>query len=187
METPIRVMQFETRYEGDKPQDWVLLAPVGENVTLVQTWRRVSKLIPKARSERDKQSDKYKSMQARWDIVGPAYEAWKAGNELPENGTPLAAWAGVTPEQAKVLKQYGINTVELVTSMTDATIAKLRWPGARKLPELAKEWLESKDKVDTTRKLQAAEDRIKAMEEMLAEAQKGKRGPGRPRKDEAAA
>jgi hypothetical protein len=27
---------------------------------------------------------------ARWSIVEPAYKAWKKGEEVPENGTPLA-------------------------------------------------------------------------------------------------
>lgn len=187
METPIRIMDFETRYTNGKPVDWVKLAPIGENVTYVQTWHRVAKLIPpETENANQRQSEKYRNMKARWDIVGPAYEAWKAGNEIPENGTPLAAWSGVTPEQAEQLKKYGINTVELVATMSESTLTKLRWPDARKLPQLASEWLASKDKVDTDKKLQAAEDKIKAMEEMLAEMQKAKRGPGRPRKEDAA-
>lgn len=188
----IRVIEFKTEYRsaGQEPVDWVLVAPIGADFEKTQTWHRVTKLMPPAHADDTiRSSATFQDMEAKWGIVGPAYSAWKDGQDLPESGTPLEAWSGVTPEQVKFLKALDIRTVEDVRGMGDATIEKLRFPSARKLPSLAKMWLEGEAIAQKDARIVELEDRMAVMAEMLeeratAQAEAQKRGPGRPRKSE---
>lgn len=188
----IRVLEFKTEYRsaGRDPVDWVLLAPVGADFEKTQTWHRVAKVRPPEDvDDTTRDSAHYQDMAAKWSIIGPAYAAWRDGEELPQDGTPLAAWSGVTTEQAKFLKAMGIRTVEDVRDMGDAAVEKLKFPNARKLPALAKMWLEGEAVAQKDAKIAEMEERMAAMQELLEEkmqAEQPKRGPGRPKKTEAA-
>lgn len=186
----IRVLDFKTEYRtGKEPIDWVLVAPLGAEFEKTQTWHRVSKIMPPDTDDESiKASATYQDMAKKWSIIGPAYEAWKNGQDLPDDGTPLSAWSGVTVDQARFMKSVGIRTVEEVRDMGEATIEKLRFPNARKLPELAKSWLEGERVAEKDAKILEMEAKIAAMTEMLEEsmaADKPKRG--RPAKKEAEA
>jgi len=177
------VLEFKTVYKGDKSTDYVLIAPRGEGFERVRTWHRVDTLKPSERVE----GQMGEIMQSRWNVIEPAYNAWKKGEEVPENGTPLGAWAAVSLDQAKHLRSMGIVTVEQVAKLDDATISALPFPGRRELPALAEAFLDSKSATDLAAQNHALQERIAAMEEMLTESMgEKKRGPGRPRKNEAA-
>jgi len=180
----IRVIEFKTEYSGDRATDMVLLAPAGDNFDKVRTWHRVEKLRPPNWDETKRESLTYKAMAARWEVVGPAYDAWRVGNAVPETGTPLGAWSGVTQDQAALLRGMGILTVEHVRDMGEGALTRLPFPGARQLPKLAGDFLSGRDAADKDRQIAEMQERMAAMEEMLEASQK--RGPGRPRKDEAA-
>lgn len=180
----IRVIEFKTDYRGDRATDMVLLAPAGDNFDKVRTWHRVEKLRPPNWDETKRESLTYKAMAARWEVVGPAYDAWRVGNAVPETGTPLGAWSGVTQDQAALLRGMGILTVEHVRDMGEGALTRLPFPGARQLPKLAGDFLSGRDAADKDRQIAEMQERMAAMEEMLEASQK--RGPGRPRKDEAA-
>lgn len=183
----LRVVEFKTEYRtGRDPVDWVLVAPAGPAYEKTRTWHPVSKIRPPEHPEQTLlESASYQDMAAKWSVIGPAYEAWKAGQEVPVDGTPLDAWSGVTKEQAKFLKAMSIRTVEEVRDMGDAAISQLRFPNARQLPKLAKEYLEGADGAAKDAKIAELEERMQAMAEMLE--QQAKRGPGRPRKTESEA
>lgn len=185
----LRVVEFKTDYPaGRDPVDMVLIAPIGAAFERQQTWHHVSKLRPPENADETiRASQKYQDLEAKWSVIGPAYEAWKAGNELPEEGTPLDAWSGVTVEQAKFLKAMGIKTVEAVRDMGDRSIEACRWPNARKMPELAKSWLEGQGDAKAAATIADLQEQIAIMREMLEEKQEAKRGPGRPRKEVEAA
>ena len=180
----ISVLQFRTVYKNkDHSHDEVLVAPKGEAHQKTQTWHRISRIRPPEHpDEAMAASLSYKDMVAKWDVIGPKYEAWKKGMELPETGTPLAAWPGVSPPVSKALLDMGIRTVEDVSEMGDGATAMLRVPNARSLPGLAKKWLEGTSLSEEQAKNADLMARIAAMEEMLAAqvAEKPKRG--RPRK-----
>lgn len=183
----IRVMQFKTEYRSGKdPIDWVLVAPMGAEFEKTQTWHRVSKIMPDEKVDPViRESAPYQDMIKKWAIIGPAYSAWRNGQELPEDGTPLSAWSGVTSEQAEFMKSVGIYTVENVRDMGEATLEKLRFPNARRLPALAKSWLEGEQVAEKDAKILEMQAQIDAMAEMLEEnmqAEKPKRG--RPKKEE---
>ena len=182
------VCGFKTEYRAEKAVDWVEIAPSGEAFERTRTWLRIKDITPRPDGdERRNDSMSHKVMVARWAVIGPKYDAWKSGQDIPENGTPLAAWAGVSPEQAAHLQHMGIKTVEGVRDMGEGAIARLPFPNARKLPALAGEWLSSKGEAAKDAELAAMRERMALMEEMLAAQTAEKRGPGRPRKQEEAA
>lgn len=182
----IEILGFKTEVINGKARDWVKVAPQGQDIEKVQTWHRISDLTPKG-DETVQDTPQYQFTKARWDVVKAAHDAWVAGEAIPDNGTPLAAWAGVSQEQADYLKTMRIKTVEDVARMTEGQIAGFPFPSGRKLPEMAKSFLESRGAAEKDAELSAMKERLAAMEEMLA-MQPEKRGPGRPKKeiDEAA-
>jgi len=116
------VLDFRTEYRnGHEPRDWVLIAPTGEAFERTQVWHCIDHIRPDgAKMRNGAMAD---LMRKRWEVVEPAYNAWKRGEEVPENGTPLAAWPGVNQDQTKFLKAKGILSVEQVAEMSDST----RW------------------------------------------------------------
>ena len=182
------VLEFKAEYKNGKQTDWVLVAPSGEAFERTHTWHRVKDLMPPENVDDVRaNSSAYMVLQARWKQIGPKYEAWKQGNELPDDGTPLAAWAGVTPEQARVLVGMGLKTVESVRDMSESAIVRLPFPNARKLPQLARDFLESRGDAEKDAMIADMQERMRIMEEMIAASQEEKRGPGRPKKQEEAA
>lgn len=183
------ILGFKTEYVRDRATDWVEIAPSGESFERTHTWHRINDLKPRGEvDESRKNSLSYRAMEARWSRIEPAYDAYKKGQDIPLDGTPLAAWAGVSPEQAALLRGMGIKTVEGVRDMGEGAVARLPFPNARKLPEMAKSFLSSVGEAAKDAELAAMRDRMASLEAMLEE--KGeKRGPGRPKKqpeDEAA-
>lgn len=182
------VVGFKTEYRADRATDWVQIAPAGEAFERTRTWHRIKDIQLPENVDYDRQEGiSYKVQAARWAVVGPKYQAWKAGQDIPADGTPLAAWAGVSPEQAEHLKRMGIVTVEGVRDMNEGAIARLPFPNAKKLPLLAGEFLSSKGEAAKDAELAEMRERMAIMEEMIATQTAEKRGPGRPRKEPEAA
>lgn len=184
-----RVLGFEKRANAKGVwYDYVQLT-ASSNITengnvAVATWWRIKDIEP--RDGIDPSSLKGTHMRAMWSVIGPAYDAWKAGNELPETGTPLAAWSGVSQDQAGILRKCGIRTIEDMRDAGDALIGSIPLPGARDLKRMAGEWLAGKGQADMMARVADLEAQNAAMVEMLAEREPTKRGPGRPKKEEAA-
>jgi hypothetical protein len=76
-----------------------------------------------------------------WATIEPAYNAWKAGQAIPENGTPLSAWPGCDRSLAEALKARGVLTVENFASLEDHRLGGLGIPDARRRQEMAKAFL----------------------------------------------
>jgi len=189
-------LEFKTEYAPgtDKAVDWVLLAPKGQGHERTQTWHRVSKLRPPdGLTKKEREAPSWLAMCARWEqSIGPAYEAWRKGEEIPAEGTPLAAWSGITVEQAEILKKMHVRTVEDVRELDDRTLSELRWPNARRMPELAAQFLASRDVVKRDNDAADMRERLAAMEELIAaqaqeieraKSEKPKPKRGRPRKE----
>lgn len=172
MKMDIRVLEFQTDYSGAVPRDMVLYAPA-DNVKDKQNWAYVERLRPKPPKKGRDPGAKQFHMEAVWSFIGPKYEAWKAGMEMPETGTPLAAWAGVTRGQADELRRVEIKTVEDLAETTDTGLEKIRLPGMRRLRDAAKEYIAGRAAADVAKTLaEAKEERDAAMallEEMRAE------------------
>jgi hypothetical protein len=128
-------------------------------------------------------------MQGLWTQIEPAYKAWKAGMEIPLDGTPLAAWAGVTPEQIEVLRGVGVKTIQNVANMTESQMMKIMLPGLRNLKQTAIEYLESRAATAQAEEVADLKAKLEALTDMIAEQQDEeesdvpkKRGRGRPPK-----
>lgn len=179
----VRVLEFETRYSpSGKAVDWVHLTNRGafsENGQLTHsTWRMVKTLVPPENVDNE---GKVLAMRYVWDAVGPAYEAWKAGNEMPETGTPLAAWSGVSAAQAEVFKRAGARTIEDIASLGDDIIGKIPLPNARDIKRQAAAWLESRSSEEMAAKVTEMEDKYNAALEMI-EAMRAEKDEAKPRR-----
>lgn len=132
------------------------------------------KSLARVRPDGDPDNMAYRMARDRWAEISVAYEAWKAGQAIPVEGTPLAAWAGVTPEQADVLRNAGLRTVEDIANATDAVITRAPIPGVRDLKEQAKAFLASRegtklaaDLAEKDRKLADLESQLEEMKQLL--------------------
>ncbi len=192
---PILIHRFYTVYEDDpkKPgvqraRDMVEYGPIGmagrthavERIDVLSSPQRVAGANPAV-----------VAAKVLWDFIKPRYEAWKSNQDLPESGTPLAAWNHLTPQQAEILRVNGIRSVEDVSTLTDVHIQRIPIPNLRSIIEASKKFLDSKDVNKNAAELAAAHETIAAltarvdqMAEMLANQEPPRRG--RPPKAEAA-
>jgi hypothetical protein len=128
-------------------EDWCMYSPLHspQNTAVPD---RIRFLMPKADkdlTDDDAEGMKYQFQKARWAQIEPAYLAWKSGHELPINGTPLAAWAGVSDEQAEVFRQNAISSVEDIAALGEAAMGRIRLPNVRELVKLAQMFVANKD------------------------------------------
>lgn len=100
----------------------------------------------------------------RRNAILPSYEAWKKGHELPEHGTPLGAWAGISPLQAEQIKLAGLRTVEEIADAPDGVISKVNLPGMRDIRTQAKRFLEAASQNKVTGMLDAMKTQNETLE-----------------------
>lgn len=117
----------------------------------------------------DEQNIAAKMAHDRWNLIRPAYEAWKAGREIPANGTPLAAWPGVTTEQADVIRSFGLRSVEDVAEAPDSVIGRVQLPGMRNMQEQARAFLAAKDQNKVAEAIAAKDGEINDLKDQLEE------------------
>lgn len=177
--------QFRTEYlvqpDGSlKAVDYVDLTKVGQD---------------KLYNVPQRMKDVMRETTGLWEHIEPHYNAWKAGETLPEEGTPLASWGGIPPAMAKALRSYDVKTVEDVAAMTETTLAKIGLMGLRDVVRAAKAWEEAKGTRDIAKALNEKDAQIQAMQDQMAvmmemlqardnTEEPVKRKPGRPRKEE---
>lgn len=70
------------------------------------------------------------------------YQAWKAGQEIPEDGIPIKGWAMVSPAVQANLLQIGVRTVEALAKMNDEGMTRYGM-GAMDLKNRAIAWLKA--------------------------------------------
>lgn len=129
--------------------------------------------------------ERLKRNAAVWAAIEPHYEAWLAGSdEAVIDGTPLAAWSGIEPHQRDYLKKHRIVTLEDFARLTDGDVGKIGYPGVRDQRDRARKFLEQRDNAD---QVSALQKRIAELEAERATEDPPKRGPGRPRKEQAEA
>lgn len=107
---------------------------------------------------------------AVYDVLLPFYEHYMRGEQLPEGGTALSGWSGVTTGQITRLKELNIRSVEDVSAMNDAAMNHFGM-GARQLKEAATAWLASREGAGVAHELVQARETIKAQGEAIADLQ----------------
>ena len=188
----IRVLGFKTTYhrkagrEELEARDWVEWSPMHDPKATTREMIKFLRPPEEITEEEQNKAEKYMYMREIWRQVEPAYNAWKAGNEIPLDGTPLSAWAGVTPEQIEVLRPAGVKTVQNLANMTESQMNKIMLPGLRNLKSTAIEYLASREKTAQAEEVADLKAKLEALSQMMAEKQDAevaaKRGPGRPPK-----
>lgn len=172
-------------------EDWITFAPSHSPLN-AHTTERVRHMMPTEDIIAGENGEKSRFMMAKWSQIEPHYEAWKKGNEMPVNGTPLSAWPNVNAGMADVLKQSGIRTVEEVAGLIESQLEKIRLPNMRDLRTTAIKFLENKmaaasAELDAARdaRVEALEEQLEAAMALLEEQAKEKEAPrrGRPPKN----
>jgi len=70
------------------------------------------------------------------------YEAWKAGNDAPVDGTRIQDWPSITPAQVDQLKYANCLSVEDLAAANEGMLARIGM-GGRALKQKAQAWLDS--------------------------------------------
>lgn len=170
MKAPFRILKFYQKYvtrDGKHvPVDMVDIC--GHGMAQSRVTPHVVSQISKVKPG-DMDNPAYAMAKLRWDYIQPHYEAWKQGQELPASGTPLAAWPGVTPEQAEVLKGAGFRSVEDIAHATDSVISRIPMPGIRDLQMQARLFLDNKDTANVAAALVQKDREMAEMREQLEE------------------
>lgn len=165
----IRVLRFYQKPVENKDgtlsvEDWCEYAPVGQADRLVipEAIKRLSR-VQKGASD----NPAVNAANAIWDYIRPHYEMWKKGEELPVEGTPLAAANFIRAEYAEVLKRHGIRTVEEFDAMSETVSDKLQIPNIRALRAQAKRFLGAQDQNRVAADLKAKDEKIEALQEQM--------------------
>jgi len=96
-----------------------------------------------------------------------AYKAWKDGQEIPIEGTPIKGWQLIPPSQQQALLSTGMRTVEEVAQMNE-DVQRRVGIGAAGIKLKAKHWLDAgKDRGPLSTKLAALELENAALKETI--------------------
>lgn len=170
MDASIRVLEFKTEHgiKNGEPQsvDWVKYAPTS-GVLNTATWATVRSMKPKDDMKGDEKGIKRAFLEHRWSMIEKAYDAYKAGEEIPVDGTPIGSWPALTSDQAEAFRRIGIRTIEEVANMSDSVITKVPLPDPRSYPKKAMLFLENMDKAKAAEEMQARDDMIAQLREEL--------------------
>lgn len=119
------------------------------------------------------------------------FDKWKQGQELPRDGTPVKTWQAITKEQQVRLTALGYTVIEDLAQVPDSGLDMIGLDG-RYLRDLARKWADG-DSAAVIKRAADLEAQVRDQAETIArltaqvEALAAKRGPGRPRKEEAEA
>ena len=173
----LTVWKFWTKFIPDpKPdnplymrqEDWVEYGPIGaRDRTVVQS--PVRSVIDKLQPMTNRGNPAIVMAHERAAIIRRAYEAWKAGNEVPLDGTPLAAWNGISPEQAEIFKSNNIRTVQEIALLNDALMGRIPIPNLRQLIVQAQAFVASADQVLAAKQMTELEGKNAALVHEVAE------------------
>lgn len=171
----IRIVRFWTDYAKRKQGGKETLVEVDKveycqpgMATKSTTVAEIARL-KRIRDDIDDSNPAFAMARMRWEVIEPHYEAWKRGQEIPLEGTPLAVWNGLNAQQSEIIKAFGLRTVEELSEAPDSIITKIMLPGIRDIQANAKRYLETSDRRAVADDLARADEQMKAMAEELKE------------------
>ncbi len=119
----------------------------------VDRWLRDNEASVSAKRLSPDHARQYASMYARW----------KAGQEMPVEGTPIKGWAVISPSQQETIIRAGVRTVEDLATMNAEAAGKIGM-GAMMIKNRAQAWVaQAQDKGPLT--MEMAE--LKSTNELL--------------------
>lgn len=113
---------------------------------------------------------------SRWPAEWELYQKTSGGGKDPVGGTPLKEVPGLERDSISVLRYNGVRNVEEFIALSEDDVRRIG-AGFNVFWRAAINMMKAK-------KADEQERRLAELEARLAEAEKPKRGPGRPRKDE---
>lgn len=127
------------------------------------------------------------------------YAVFKKGVEQTFDGTPLHQWPIITPSLIKQFNHFNVYTVDQLAELSDIAMNRIG-PGTRDWTEKAKAFLTRAKSSAEAQKYAVENERLReeqarmsdTISQLAAKIEElsngdGRRGPGRPRKDEQAA
>lgn len=168
----ITIFKFETLLRRSptgelEDVDMIHYAPKGDAKSLIiREVKKMKKVLP---IEECGDNLAYIRANRLWFVIQPNYEHWKTNNALPEDGTPLAAWAGVTQAQAQVLRNAGLRTVEDVAEASDIVLSKTGLANVVVLRDQAQRYLKTEDTAKASAQMTTLEAENKELREQMAE------------------
>ena len=105
-----------------KDVDYVLITPLYTKDVMIH---KVSDWMKKLES--DVANERIPKQWA--DAYRKGYEAWKSGEELPLNGTPIKGWGVLSPAQQEMLIRMSVLTVEDLAAINDDGIRRIGMGG----------------------------------------------------------
>lgn len=163
-------LEFRTDYKTDKATGEIVPVEIVKwgrrgDFTYAQEVeiKRLSRPMPQAEGD-------IPMANPLWDALRPAYEAWRKGQEVPENGVPLEAWPALNKAQIKALRAAQYRTVEDVAAVTDSQLGTIRLPDPRQVRDSARLFLRAKEDATVIARTVGERDReIEAMRAQLSE------------------
>lgn len=163
---PFHIHRFWTEYKPDpnrpgalREVDMVAYGPIGARDRTV-TIERVSRLALVDTKTDPSVNPAVAMARGRWEFIKPRYDAWKDGQEVPQNGSPLSMWTQLGREQVETLQSHGVKTIEDLAALTDGHIQRIQITGLRSLIEGAKRFLAAADSNRLTAEMTARDETI---------------------------
>lgn len=151
------------RNQAYKEEDWVEWVKKGENGG-ARCQEAIARLAPSPKKSRP--------ATIEWAVIGPAYDAWKRGEEIPTTGTPLYAWAGASKELVTELRKFNIYSIEDLAEFPDHKISQVPLANLRDLRARARAWVEAKSTTDVGASLAVRDKSISELQNVNADLQK---------------
>lgn len=171
---PFRILRFFTKYTTRDGQphavDMVEICAPGM-AQRTTTPLRIADVV-RVRDDGDPDNPGWLMAKMRRDIIMPAYEAWKRNEAAPETGTALAAWSGLTAEQADAFRVVGLRSVEEIASATESVINRAQLPNVRSIQQQARLFLENMGSSKVAAALEQKDREMAAMREEMEEMKK---------------
>ena len=114
------------------------------------------------------------------------FEAWKAGQEEPLDGTSVKEWPVLSPSQVQNFIAIGIRTIEDVAAMTEEAMARVGM-GGRSLRDKARDWISTKELAgNALLENETLKQQIESLQQQINDMKADKPKRGRPKLAEAA-
>lgn len=137
------------------------------------TIARVTRILSAKRPVEGSKNPAEAQAWTRAEFIRPHYEAWKRGEELPDNGIPLAACNFLRAEDVAILKRHGIRSAQELAAVLDSSIDRIPVPAMREKRTQAKRFLEAQDLNKAAAEKARMEERIAELERKLEAAAMG--------------
>lgn len=156
--------------------DWVTYSPRASALSMSNSERIIDmdpeRLIRKFKLRGNLDDDqiglRVAFFRARWEMIEPAYRAWKNNEELPIKGTPLQLWPLLRREHVAALLPFGIKTVEDVASMPTAVEQRIKLPNVGELRAQAKAFIANQATAANAKKNAERDAKFEEMEKTLS-------------------